>query len=280
MSRPPDSPPSTIRSAATQVADSDWLSRFARVGLAARGLIYLLVGVLAIEVARGGSARTDQKGALQKIADQPFGRFLLWVVAVGLLAYGLWRLAEGIWGRRDETDEKKRTLRRVESLASGLVNIVLSVTAARIASGGGGGGSSRGLTARLLDAPSGKTILVLLGIVGVGAGIALAWRGLKTDFERQLKSGEMGKHTYAVVRRLGQAGYLARGLVLGIVGGLAIDAALEQNPKKAPSMDLALKSLADAPFGKVLLMVAAAGLVCFGIYSFAEVRYRRLGSVA
>lgn len=272
--------PDTVKSAALQTTDSDWLDRPARVGLAARGLIYVLVGVLAFEVALGGSEQTDQKGALQKIAEQPFGRLLLWVVAVGLLAYAVWRVAEGIWGRRDETDEKKRTLRRVESLASGLVNTVLSVTAARIALGGGGGGSSRGLTARLLEAPGGKTIMVVLGIVGVGAGIALARRGLTTDFERQLKSGEMGKHTYAVVRRLGQAGYLARGLVLGIVGGLAIDAALEQDPKKAPSMDLALKSLTDAPFGKILLMVAAAGLVCFGIYALAEVRYRRLGSVA
>lgn len=268
--------PFTTHAAGSRAANSDWLARAARVGLAARGVIYLLVGVLAIEVARGGSARTDQKGALQKIAEQPFGRSLLWVVAGGLLAYGLWRLGEGIWGRREETDKKKRSLRRIESLVSGLVNILLGVTAARIAVGAGDGGDARTLSARLLEAPGGKTIMVILGIVGIGAGLTVAWRGLKTDFERQLKRGEMGSSTYAVVRRLGQAGYLSRGLVLGIAGGLVIDAALEQDPKKTPSLDLALKSLADAPFGKVLLVVTAVGLICFGLYSFAEVRYRRL----
>jgi hypothetical protein len=185
-----------------------------------------------------------------------------------------------MWGHRDETDEIKRTLRRIGSLGSGLVNIALSFLAARVAAGGGGGGSSRGLTARVLEAPGGKTILVVLGVVVIGVGVVLAWAGLKTDFERELKHGEMGHRTYAVVRRLGQSGYLARGLVIGIAGWLAIDAALEKDPKKAPNMDVALKSLVAAPFGRVLLLVAAVGLICFGAYSFAEVRYRKLGPVA
>ena len=261
---------------AERAADSDWLARGARVGLAARGLIYILVGVLAIEVARGGSARTDQKGALRKIAEPPFGRSLLWVVAAGLLAYGLWRIGEGIWGRREETDEKKRTLKRVESLGSGVLNIILAVTAARLASNASEEGGGESLSARLLEAPGGKTIMVLLGVVVIGAGVVLAWRGLTTDFERQLKHGEMGSTAYAVVHRLGQVGYLARGLVVGIVGGLIVKAALEAHPEEASGLDGALKSLAEAPFGKVLLVVAAVGLICFGAYSFAEVRYRRL----
>jgi hypothetical protein len=259
---------------ASRVADSDWLARFARVGLAARGLIYVLVGGLAIEVARGGSARTDQKGAMHKIAEQPFGQTMLWVVAAGLLAYGLWRLGEGMWGRREETDNKKRTVKRIESVASGLVNIALSLTAARVAMGSGGGKGD--LTSRLLDAKGGETIMFVIGLVLIGVGFALAWRGLKTDFEKQLKSGEMGPRTYAVVRRLGQAGYLARGVVVALVGGLVIKAAIDHDPEKASGVDLALKSLADAPFGKFLLGLAALGLICFGAYSFAEVRYRRL----
>jgi hypothetical protein len=273
-------PAVNVRDTARQAADSDWLTRAARLGLAARGLIYVLLGILAMQVARGSSARTDQTGALDTIAEQPFGQTLLWVVAGGLLAFGLWRIAEGIWGRRGSTDEKRRTLERVVSACSGLINIALGVLAARIALGGGGGGNGRTVTARLLDAPGGKMIMVVAGLVVIGVGIGLAWFGLKTDFERELTRGAMGTRMYAVVRRLGQVGYVARGLVVGLVGALVIDAALNQDPNQATGLDVALKSLAEAPFGPVLLVVAAAGLICFGVYSFAEVRYRRLGPVA
>jgi hypothetical protein len=270
--RPTDRP----REAASRAADSDWLARAARVGLAARGLIYVLIGALAIQVALGESERTDQKGAMTKIAEQPFGQTLLWIVAAGLLAYGLWRLGEGIWGRREETDDKKRTVKRLESAVSGLINIALSLMAARIALGSGGSGGGSDLTSSLLDAKGGETIMFVIGLVLIGVGVAIAWRGLKTDFEKQLKSGEMSPRTYAVVRRLGQAGYLARGAVLALVGGLVIKAAMDHDPEKASGVDVALKSLAEAPFGKFLLGLAALGLICFGAYSFAEVRYRRL----
>ena len=200
---------------------------------------------------------------------------MLWIVAVGLLAYGLWRLGEGIWGRREETDEKKRTVKRLESVASGLLNIALSLVAAQIAVGSGSSGDGD-QTSRLLDAKGGETIIFVIGLVLIGVGIALAWRGLKTDFEKQLKSGEMSPRTYAVVRRLGQAGYLARGVVVALVGGLVIKAAVDHDPEKASGIDLALKSMAEAPFGKFLLGLTALGLICFGAYSFAEVRYRRL----
>jgi hypothetical protein len=272
--RPTDRPMDGRRGAASRAADSDWLARAARVGLAARGLIYVLVGALAIQVARGDSERTDQKGALQKIAEQPFGRSLLWVIAAGLLAYGLWRLGEGIWGRREVTDEKKRTLKRVESVASGLVNIALGLTAARVATGSSSGGGD--VSRNLLDANGGETIMFVIGLVLIGVGIALAWRGLTTDFEERLKTGEMSPRAYDVVHRLGQAGYLARGVVVGLVGVLVIKAAMDHDPDKASGFDLALKSLAEAPFGKLLLGSAALGLICFGAYSFAEVRYRRL----
>jgi hypothetical protein len=147
--------------------------------------------------------------------------------------------------------------------------------AARIATGSGGSGGGD-LTSSLLDAKGGETIMVVIGLVLIGVGVGLAWRGLKTDFEKHLKSGEMSPRTYAVVRRLGQAGYLARGAVVALVGGLVIKAALDHDPAKAGGVDVALKSLAGAPFGKFLLALAALGLICFGAYSFAEARYRRL----
>ncbi len=264
---------------ARQAADSGVLEKGARIGLAARGLVYVLIGLLAGQVAFGGGGgqTTDQQGALQKIVEQPFGKVLLWLVAVGFLAYGAWRLGEAAFGRREEPDEKKRTVKRIESLCSGLFYLFFCVAALRVATGSGGSGKKqKDMTARLLDASGGKTVLIVIGLVIIGVSAALAWRGWKTDFEKQLDKSSMSGRTYDVVRRLGQVGYIARGAVFGLVGVLVVKAALDHDPNKAGGLDVALRSVAAAPYGKFLLLAAAAGLICFGLYSFAESRYRRL----
>lgn len=265
-------------STAREAADSDTLAYGARVGLAARGLVYVLISVLGAQIALGDSARADQQGALQKISEQSFGQALLWLVAAGFAAYGLWRLGEAAWGRREEPDTKKRTVKRVESLASGLAYLLLCVAALRFAVGNAssGSGQQKSLTLRLLDAPGGRTMLIVIGLVIIGVGVALAWRGLKTNFDEHLNRGSMSAQTYDMVRRLGQAGYVARGAVFALVGVLVVTAALDHDVEKAGGLDVALHSLASAPFGTVLLLAAAAGLACFGVYSFAESRYRRL----
>jgi hypothetical protein len=119
-------------------------------------------------------------------------------------------------------------------------------------------------------------LFVVIGLVIIGVSLALIWRGVKTEFEELLRRGEMSPRTYAVVRRLGQVGYVARGCVFGLVGALVIKAAADHDAAQAGGLDVALKSVAGAPFGKLLLLVAAAGLVCFGAYSCCEARYRRL----
>lgn len=265
----------TTEDAARQAAGSASLRLGARVGLAARGLVYVLIGVLAGKIAAGGSERADQQGALQKISEQPFGNSLLWLVTAGFVAYGLWRLGEAAWGRRDEIDEKKRLVKRVESLASGLFYLLLAALALRFATGGGSG-SHDSLTLQLLDAPGGRMILTVIGLVVVGVGVGLAWRGINTDFEKQLTRTSMSSQTYGLVRRLGQVGYVARGAVFAFVGVLVVEAALDHDPGKAGGLDVALHRVASAPHGVLLLSAAAAGLVSFGAYSCAEVRYRRL----
>jgi uncharacterized protein DUF1206 len=269
--------PTAVRGSAGRAANSDSLAMAARIGLLARGVVYALIGILAAQVALGDSERTDQQGALQKIADQPFGRLALGLIALGFLAYGLWRIGEGLFGRKDEGDQKKRAAKKTESLVSGLFYLLFSATAAKMALGGGSGGNKqKDISNRVLDATGGRTIFVVLGLVIVGVSLGLIWRGVTTKFEELLKRGEMSGRTYAVVRRLGQAGYVARGCVFALVGVLVIKAALDHDAAKAGGLDVALKSVADAPFGKFLLLAAAAGLVCFGAYSCAEARFRRL----
>jgi uncharacterized membrane protein YidH (DUF202 family) len=257
--------------------DPEWLHKAARVGFLAKGLVYGLIGVLAVQIALGDSAQADQSGALSAVARQPFGTVVLWLAAVGFAAYALWRFSQAAWGRRDESDERMRTVKRVGSALNGIGYLVLGVLSARTAlEGGGSGGGNTGLTARVLEAPGGQVAVVLVGLGVIGLALGLTWRGLTTDFDEHLDRGRMGGRTYDAVRRLGQVGYPARGLVFFIAGVFVVKAALEHEPGQAKGLDLALQQVAEAPFGQVLLVVVALGLICFGAFCVAEARYRRL----
>jgi hypothetical protein len=261
--------------AARQAANSETMDKAARLGFVAKGVVYALIGVLAFQIALGDNERADQKGALQKVAEQPFGTFVLWLMVIGFTAYALWRFSEALWGRRDETDEKKRTLKRIGSAANGAIYLSLGILALRTATGSSSS-SQAGWTAKILDQPGGRTIIVIAGLVIIAVAIGLTWRGLQTDFEKHLNRSQMSTGTYNAVRRLGQVGYVARGIVFGLVGVFVIKAALDHEPGKARGFDQALKSVASAPGGPYLLMACALGLICFGAYSVAEARYRRL----
>ena len=262
---------------ARQAANSPWLDRAARLGFVAKGLVYALIGVLAFQVAMGDQQRADQKGALQTIAAKPGGSFVLWLMVLGFLAYAGWRFSEAAWGRRNETDEKKRTAKRLGSALNGAIYLFFAVLAFRtVTSSSSSGGGGADITAKVLDWPGGQAIVVIAGLVIMVVAVALAWRGLKTDFEKHLNTARMSRTTFTAVRRLGQVGYIARGAVFFLIGGLVVKAAMDHQPGKAQGFDVALRSLAGAPFGQVLLIVAALGLICFGAYCVAEARYRRL----
>jgi hypothetical protein len=261
--------------AARQAANSDTLNTAARFGFVAKGIVYALIGVLAFQVALGDQERTDQKGALQKVSEQPFGTLVLWLMAIGFFAYALWRFSEAAWGRRDETDEKKRTAKRVGSAANGLVYLAFGFLAVRTAIGSSSTEQST-WTARVLNHSGGKTLVIIAGLIVVAIAVGLAVQGFKTNFDKHLDKSRMSARTHHVATRLGQVGYVARGAVFALVGIFIIKAAVDHQPGKAQGFDTALKSVADAPFGKFLLMAAALGLICFGAYCLVEARYRRL----
>jgi hypothetical protein len=268
--------PGTAHGAARQAANSGAVDKAARLGFLAKGLVYLLIGVLACQVALGDSAKADQQGALRSVADTPGGGVVLWLMVLGFLGYALWRFSEAAWGRRDEPDERKRTLKRIGSAANGLVYLAFGVLALRTVTAGSSGGGSRSLTAKVLGWPGGEILVIVAGLVVIAVAVGLTVRGLRTDFKKHLDTGAMSRRTFDAVHRLGQIGYIARGAVFALVGVLVIKAALDHQPGKAAGFDVALKSLAAAPFGKGLLFAAALGLVCFGAYCVAEARYRRL----
>ncbi len=266
----------SVEGHARNAANSDWLDRAARLGFVAKGLVYALIGILTLQVAFGGSERTDQKGALQSIAEKPGGSIVLWLMVLGFLAYAGWRFSEAAFGRQEETDDKKRTAKRLGSAANGLVYLAFAVLAFRTVTSSASSSSGADVTAKVLEWPGGQALVVVGGLVIVAIAIALTWRGLTTDFEKHLDTGSMSRTTFTAVRRLGQVGFIARGAVFLLVGGLVIKAALDHQPGKAQGFDVALRSLAGAPFGQLLLVVAGLGLICFGSYCVAEARYRRL----
>jgi hypothetical protein len=264
--------------AAQQAADSKWIERTARVGLAARGLVYVLIGILAFQIAFVDRAeQADQQGAFQTLAQNGFGKAILWLVILGFVGYGLWQASEAAWGHRRELDDRKRAASRVESAVKAVIYLVLAVVAFRVVAGtsnGGQGGEQ--VTAKLLQMPGGQVLVGLAGAAIVAAAVLLAWRGVRTKFEEDLDLSELGPGARSALINLGKVGYIARGVVFSLVGILVAAAALTFDPDKARGMDAALRQVAAQPYGPWLLSLMALGLVCFGVYSFAESRYRRL----
>ena len=264
--------------AARQAADSRWIERTARVGLAARGLVYVLIGILAFQIAFVDRAeRADQQGAFQTLAQNGFGKAILWLVILGFVGYGLWQASEAAWGHRREPDDRKRTASRIESAVKAVIYLVLAVVALRVVTGASSGGQSgEQVTAEVLQLPGGQVLVALTGVTIVGAAVLLAWRGVRTKFEEHLDLAELGPGARSALITLGKVGYVARGIVFSLVGILVVAAAVTFDPDKARGMDAALRQVAARPYGPWLLSLMALGLMCFGAYSFAEARYRRL----
>jgi hypothetical protein len=256
------------------------VDRLARLGLASRGLVYLLIAWTALRIALAngsGGGEADRKGAMATFAHNIPGKVVLVVMALGFAGYSIWRLTEVIWGHRDD-DGAARWVKRGASLCRAILYGAFAWSAMRAAvqgqSGQGSNSTSKQTTAGLLSHSGGRWAVVILGVGFVVAGIALTARGVLRKFERKLRTQDMGKRIEPIVAALGVGGQTARGVVFGIVGGFFIDAAVSYDPGKAQGLDGALRSLARAPFGLALLVVVTVGLAAFGAYSLAEARYR------
>jgi hypothetical protein len=262
---------------AKQAADSGPVKTLGRVGLVAYGVVHLLVAYLAVRVALGGGAKADKTGALQTIAGQPGGRFVLWVLTAGLVALTLWQLAEAGWGHQYRRPERRRTLSRLVSLGEAGIAGALAFSAFKVASGKPGE-SKQEKTAfvdKVFDWPAGELLVVAIGLGIVAVAIYLVHRGVTRRFVEDLSLAGAEPHARDAAVRLGQVGWTALGVAYGIIGLLLVYAALSYDPEKATGMDTALKTLAGQPYGAVLLLAVAAGLACFGAYCLFDARYRR-----
>lgn len=266
---------STGEQTAKQVTRSGPARLLGRIGLVAYGVVYLLIAWLAVQVAIGDAGRADKNGALQTVAAQPAGEFLLWVIAIGLAAFVVWRVVDAIWGYRYAG--KRRTRKRLASAGEALLFGYLAYSAGRLAASGTAPSDAdqSSLVAKLLAEPYGKALVALVGLAVVAIAVFVIRRGVKKEFIEDLDLSAASPATRKAVTRLGQVGYVAVGIAYGIAGLLVVFAALRSDPNKATGLDTALKTLAAQPYGDLLLIVMAAGLAAFGVYSLFDARYRR-----
>jgi len=249
----------------------------ARIGLGARAVLYLTLGLLAIVVAAGhSSAETDQWGAMQQLNQSGGGHLLLWLVALGLGCYAAWRLCEAAFGfARDGSGAGAR----IRALASGILYAVLAASAFSIVLGDQSQSQASRqseFTARVMAHAGGRVAVGVAGAAVAAVGLGLAFEGVSRHYLRQLDTGAMSRSMYRVVEVLGTIGTTARGIVFTAVGALVIDAAVAYSPTKAAGVDSALRTFRDAPEGPWLLGLVALGLVAFGLFGFLDARWHRM----
>jgi Domain of Unknown Function (DUF1206) len=259
-----------------ELAHAKTLGWLARAGLVARGVVYLVIGVLALKLALGdGGKATNQTGALKTIADQSFGEALLVLLAIGLAGYALWRLLRAAVGHGAE--QRDSASDRIAALASGIGYGILCITAIKILTdSGAGSGTPKQPTGGVLDWPAGTVLVAVAGAILIGVAAYQAYKGLAKKFLEDAKTGEMSEGVRKGYTALGVFGHVARAVVFALIGYGLIKAAIDYNPKEAIGLDGALRELADASYGPVLLGIVAAGLAGFALYSIVDSRYRKV----
>ncbi len=265
---------------AEELGESAPVEGLARMGLVAYGVVYLLVGWAALAIAWGGSRDSaDTSGAMKTLAAQPFGRGLLCLVAVGLLALAVWQLTEAIWGCRDRQGLKRRR-KQISSTGKAVFYAVLGVSAASVALGGAsessGSQAQQDRTSGVLSWPGGQTLVVLAGLAIIGVGISSVRRGFTKSFCKEMTLGGMSAAAKSAVTRLGQVGHFAKGIALGAVGAVLAYAAWTFDPAESRGLDGALRKIVEQPFGDVALSAVALGLMAFGLFAIVQSRYRRM----
>jgi hypothetical protein len=269
-----------VRARRTQrSADNPALAVAARAGMAARGVLYGLIGVIALEIAFGGTKQqADKTGALRLVGQNAFGEIVLWLLAIGFAGMALWQAAQAGWGAPGR--DGKKASARLAAGAKAVFYAVITFSVLKYAIGLGAPPSSnkesQDLTATVLRHPGGQALVIIVGVAFAAGGIYLAWQAWRKKFAENLDLGSASATTRKTVLRLGQAGGIARGAVFVTAGIFLIIAGADAQPGKAKGVDSALRALARTPLGPWLLAVVAAGLVLYGAYSLCEARWRRV----
>ncbi|MEO3747824.1 DUF1206 domain-containing protein [Plantactinospora sp. B5E13] len=268
----------TVHAGADRAAHSRALEVLARVGFVGYGLVHLLFAWLALQIAFGRpSDDGDQSGALRTLAAQPLGRFLVGAIGIGLLAMAIWQALEAATGHR-EYRGRERTLERVTSVGRTVFYFYFAWTAFQVLrhANSSSADKQQALTEKLMESGGGRALVGLAGLGLAALGAGLVWYGWVRKFERHLRTGQMDHRMRTLARRLGVAGYIAKGVAYGIAGVLVVTAALTYDPDRARGLDAALHTLREQSYGGFLLTLVALGIAAFAGFCVVQARYRKV----
>ena len=271
---------SVLEARADVEAGRGWYAAVARMGLAAKGVSYGLVGALALLLALGhGGKAASRGGALKSLAGDPVGKAVLIGLALGFAAYALWRFLQA-WAERCEKDESKLKLwgKRAGYVGRGLIYAGLTWTTLHLVinshSNQSQDAKAHKSTAVAFDQPGGRWLVLLAGLVLIGVALWNLYRGLARKFEDKWRLGKLTPTMRRWGARAGVVGHVARFVVFGLIGVFVAKAAWDYNPKDAIGLDGALQKLADGTFGDWLLGVTALGLLAYGVFCLVDARLR------
>jgi Domain of Unknown Function (DUF1206) len=269
---------SRVEAHARSAGQSPWVERAGRIGLVAKGVSYALIGVLALQVALGHRGQTsDRQGVLRQLSTESWGPFALGALAIGFAGYALWRFVDATLDRQHEGTDAGGLAKRAKAFGVGVIYVASAAAAVSLMlSKKPSGGNEKQETARVLEWPGGRWIVLVVAAGFVGAGLYNLYRGVTRKFKERLERSRMrgDVETWAVAS--GVTGHLARGVVFGLVGVFLGKAAIEYDPNEAIGIDGALAKLVHQPAGPFLLGAVAAGLVAYALYCLVEARYRRI----
>ncbi|MDQ0483537.1 DUF1206 domain-containing protein [Guptibacillus hwajinpoensis] len=256
-----------------------WIRGFARMGYIAKGMVYVVIGVLAAQAALGpGGKTTDSKGAFTTIASKPFGEALLWLLALGLIGYASWKIIQAFKDPDNKGSGMGALGSRIGYFSSAIIHLFLAYNAVSIIMRAGSSSSSskQSWSAKLLGQPYGQWVLGFVGLCFIAFGIYQAVRAYKKSFMKHLKQHEMHNQEEWWGKRVGQFGFTARGVVFGLIGVFIIQTAITADPDKTKGFDGALSELAKQSYGAILLGIVAFGLIAYGIFMFVIAKNRRM----
>lgn len=247
----------------------------ARLGLASRGLVWLVLAVLGLAVVRGEQAQTDQTGALRTLSETPVGTPLLLALALGFAGYAAWLALSAAVGHRDE-DGRSRVLARLQSGGKAVVYVALCVSTLHFLARGSGREDAPSRTAEVMSHAGGRTAVGLVGCALLAIGACFAVQGLRRKHSECLEHYRVPDRLRKPAVLVGAVGYVGRGAVLALVGAFLVRSAVLFEPDEAKGLDAALQTVAQQPYGRVLLALAVIGVLAYALWSFVEAAYREI----
>jgi uncharacterized protein DUF1206 len=256
-----------------------WLARLARLGYVAKGVVYVVIGFLALREALGvGGKATDPSGAIQSVGAQPFGGVMLALLAAGLTCYALWKVVQGVMDPDGKGSDAHGILRRVCYVGSGAIHGALAFTAAQSILGAEDSSEDAATASAIAyQPPLGQTLVGLVGLGVIGVGLYQPYAAYETKFrDDDLRLDLMSETERSWVSQTGRVGTAARALAIGAAGAFLVLAAYQSDPSETRGLGAALEALQHQPLGSYMLGAIAVGFLVYGVFTFAIARYRRI----